>query len=164
MPALCAFAVCLHLVNVSSAPAALVGEAQRQLVATYDAIGVDVGWSDEPGSTLLILRDDEPGGLRRQARPMLGVAIHAAQGTPAAYVFYRRAAEEADRHGVPRAAVLAATMAHEIAHVLLPSAHHAAVGLMRASWDHEEFASAARGELRFLPVEAAWIRERIVVH
>src|SRR5262245_48756739 len=162
MPALCAFAVCLHLVNVSSAPASLVDEARHQLVATYSAIGVDVGWSDEPGSTLVILRDDEPGGLRRPAHPMLGVAIRAAQGSPAAYVFYRRVIEQADRHGVPRAAVLAATMAHEIAHVLLPSGHHAAVGLMRASWDVEEFVSAARGELRFLPIEAAWIRARIV--
>jgi hypothetical protein len=162
MPALCAFAVCLHLVNVSSAPAVLVSEAQRQLVATYGAIGVHVRWSDEPGSTLLILRDDEPGSLRRPARPMLGVAIHAAQGSPAAYVFYRRAVEQADRHGVPCAAVLAATMAHEIGHLLLPSTHHAAVGLMRASWDVEEFVSAARGELRFLPVEAASIRARIV--
>jgi len=162
MPALCAFAVCLHLVNVSSAPAALVAEAQRQLVATYGAIGVNVAWSDEPGSTLLILRNDEPGGLRRPAHPMLGVAIHAAQGTPAAYVFYRRAAELADRHGVSCAAILSATMAHEIAHVLLPSANHAAIGLMRASWDVEEFVSAARGELRFLPVEAASLRARIV--
>ncbi len=162
MSALCAFAVCLHLVNVSSAPAELVAAAQRLLVATYDAIGVHVGWSDEPGSTLLILRDDEPGGLRRPARPMLGIAIHAAQGSPAAYVFYRHAAEQADRHGVPRAAVLAATMSHEIAHLLLPSGNHSAVGLMRASWDVEEFVSAARGELRFLPVEAATIRSRTV--
>jgi hypothetical protein len=162
MSALCAFVVCLHLVNLSSAPAALVAEAQRQLVATYDAIGVDIGWSDESGSTLLILRDDEPGSLRRPGHPMLGVAIHGAQGSPAAYVFYRRAAEQADRHGVSRTAVLAATMAHEIAHLLLPSAHHAAAGLMRASWDVEEFVSVARGELRFLPVEAAWIRARIV--
>ena len=161
MPALCAFAVCLHLVNVSSAPAALVADAQRQLVATYRAIGVDVGWSDEPGSTLLILRDDEPGGLRRPAHPLIGLAIHGAQGTPAAYVFYRRAADEADRHGVSCAAVLAATMAHEVGHLLLPSSAHALVGLMRASWDVEEFLSAARGELRFLPGEAASIRGRL---
>jgi len=161
MSALCAVAVCLHLVNVSSAPPAVVVEAQRQLVATYDAIGVPVGWSDEPGSILLILRDDEPGALRRPSRPMLGVALHAALGSPAAYVFYRRAVEQADRHGVPAVVVIAATMAHEIAHLLLPSPDHAAVGLMRASWDVEEFLSAARGELRFLPREAASIRQQI---
>jgi hypothetical protein len=158
MSALCAFVVCLHLVNVSSAAPALVADAKRQLVATYDAIGVDVGWSDEPGSILLILRDDEPRDLRRPAHPILGVAIHGAQGSPAAYVFYRRAAEQADCHGVSRAVVIAATMAHEVGHLLLPSAGHAAVGLMRASWDDEEFFSAARGDLRFLPGEAALLR------
>jgi hypothetical protein len=158
MSALCAFAVCLHLVNVSSAPPSVVVEAQRQLVATYHAIGVPVGWSDEPGSILLILRDDEPGALRRPAHPMLGVAIHAPLGSPAAYVFYRRTVEQADRHGVPRAAILAATMAHEIAHLLLPSPNHTASGLMRPSWGVEEFINAARGALGFLPGEAASIR------
>jgi len=161
MSALCAFAVCLHLVNVSSAPSSVVAEAQRELVATYEAIGVPVGWSDEPGSILLILRDDEPGALRRPARPMLGVAIHAALGSPAAYVFYRRAVEQADRHAVPPAVVIAATMAHELAHLLLPAADHAAAGLMRGSWDVEEFLSAARGELRFQPRDAASIRAQI---
>jgi hypothetical protein len=161
MSALCLFAVCLHLVNVSSASPALVAEAQRQLVATYDAIGVDVGWSDTPGSILVILRDDEPGSLRRPMRPVLGAAIHAAMGSPVAYVFYQRAAEQADRNGVPRAVVIAATMAHEIGHLLLPSPDHAVLGLMRASWDAEAFLSAARGDLRFLPGEAASIRAQI---
>jgi hypothetical protein len=156
MSALCAFAVCLHLVNVSSAPPAIVGEAQRQLVATYERIGVSVGWSDDPGSMLLIVRDDEP------AHPTtLGVALHAALGSPAAYVFYRRAVEQADHHGVPTVVVIAATMAHEIAHLLLPLPDHAAVGLMRASWGVDEFLSAARGELRFLPREVSSIRASI---
>jgi hypothetical protein len=162
MPAICAFVLCVHLVNVSTASPALIAEAQRQLVSTYESIGVDVRWTDEPGSFLLVLRDDEPGDLRRPSHAILGVAIQAAEGSPAAYIFFRRAAEQADRYSVPRAVVVASTMAHEIGHLLLQDGHHAGAGLMRASWDYEEFVSAAHGRLRFLPAEAASIRAHVV--
>ena len=161
MPTLSALALCVHLINVSAASPALVADAQRQLTAMFAAIGVDVRWSDAPESLLLVLRDDEPGGLRRGAKPIMGVALHAGQGTPAAYVFVRRAAEEADRYRAPRASIVACAMAHEIAHLLLPVSGHARSGLMRGCWDHEEFAQAARGELRLLPDEAASIRARV---
>lgn len=157
----CLLAICLHIVNVSSASPATIVDAQHQLDATYESIGVPLRWSDEPGSLLIIVRDDEPGMLRAAANPVLGVAIHAAQGSPAAYVFYRRAAEQADRYGVPRAVVVAAAMAHEIGHLLLPTSRHADTGLMRACWAYEEFVSAARGQLHFSAGEAASIRTQL---
>jgi hypothetical protein len=162
MPAFCALALCLHLVNVSGAPPALVAEAQRQLEASYDSIGVPIVWTDDPRSILVIVRDDEPGYLRRPTQPLLGVAIRAARGTPVAYVFYRRTAEQADHYGVPRPSLVASTMAHEIGHLLLPEREHAATGLMRGCWDSDEFFSAARGALHFLPDEAAAIRTQFV--
>ncbi len=160
MPLACVVAVCLHLVNVSSAPTAVVVDAQHQLDATYESIGVRVRWTDDPGAILLVVRDDEPGTLRHAVRPVLGVSIHAAQGTPAAYVFYRRAEEQADRYRISRAGVLGAAMAHEVGHLLLATPTHAPSGLMRACWEHEEFVRAARGDLRFSPEEAASIRTR----
>jgi hypothetical protein len=161
MPTLCALAVCVHLINVSAAPPALVADAQRQLTGMFTAIGVELRWTDAPGSILLVLRDDEPGELHRASQPILGAAVHASQGTPAAYVFIRRAAEQADLHAVARAAILACAMAHEIAHLLLPASGHARSGLMRGCWDDEEFVQAARGDLRLLPNEAASIRARV---
>lgn len=140
----------------------MLAEAQRQVVTTFESIGVHVRWTDEDGSVPLVVRDDEPGNLRRPARPLLGVALYAAQGSAAVYVFYRRAAEQADRFGVPRAAVVASTMAHEVGHLLLPDREHAATGLMRGCWDYGEFDSAARGDLRFTPAEASSIRMRLL--
>lgn len=157
----CLLAICLHVVNVSSASPATIVDAQRQLDATYESIGVPIRWSLEPGSILIVVRDDEPGRLRDAAKPVLGVAIHAAQGSPAAYVFYRRSVEQADRFGVPRAVVVAAAMAHEIGHLLLPTPQHADTGLMRGCWDYDEFLRAARGTLRFSADEAASIRAQV---
>lgn len=88
-----------------------------------------------------------------------------------AYVFYDRIEHIAQTYLNPShkpgtddmytVIVLAHAMAHEIGHLLLPSADHAVLGLMRASWDAEAFLSAARGDLRFLPGEAASIRAQI---
>jgi len=157
----CVLALCLHLVNVSSASPATIVEAQHLLDATYKSIGVPLRWSDEPGSILIVVRDDEPGTLRDATKPVLGAAIHAAQGSPTAYVFYRRATEQADRYVIPRAVVVAAAMAHEVGHLLLPTPQHADTGLMRGCWDYEEFVNAARGTLRFSAEEAASIRAHL---
>lgn len=52
----------------------------------------------------------------------------------------------ADRSGTPLDALLGATLAHELAHLLMGGPSHAARGLMRASWDDEEIRRAgARG-------------------
>lgn len=161
MSTACALAVCLHLINVSGASSAVVFDAQRQLEATFESIAVHVRWTDEPGAILVVVLDDEPGALRLTPQPILGVCIRAAQGSPAAYVFDRRAEEQAHRYGIPHAAVLAAAMAHEVGHVLLPTSKHAERGLMRAYWNDEEFRRAARGVLGFSSEEAASIRTRV---
>jgi hypothetical protein len=161
MPSACVLALCLHLIDLSSASPATLVDARHQLDATYESIGVPVRWTDAAGAILLIVRDDEPGTLRRASQPILGVSIHGAQGSPAAYVFYRRAAEQADRYRVPRSVVVAAAMAHEVGHLLLPSTRHADRGLMRAWWNAEEFVSAAQGDLRFSSEEGASIRANL---
>ena len=91
---LLAFTLTLQLSNVSSAPPPVLAEAQREMARLYGAIGVDVEWSDMPGDIRLIVMNDEPGDLRRASQTILGAAIHTAQGSSVAYVFYRRIAEE----------------------------------------------------------------------
>ncbi len=161
MPTVLALAVCLHLINVSTVPSSVLVDAQRQVDATFASIGVHVRWTDEPGAILVIVLDDEPGTLQGTPQPVLGVSIFGAQGSPAAYVFHRRAADQANRYGIPRSAVLAAAMAHEVGHVLLPTSKHGERGLMRGCWNDDEFLRAARGILSFSPEEAASIRTRV---
>jgi hypothetical protein len=160
MPIACAVAICLHLVNVSSASPALIVASQRELTMTLESIGVPIQWTDSPRALLLIVRDEEPGTLHRTPKPVLGAAIHAAQGALAAYVFYLRAVEQADRHQIPAAVVVAAAMAHEIGHLL--GTAHADRGLMRGCWEYEEFVQAARGDLHFSPQQAASIRAQFL--
>ncbi len=154
--------VSLHLFNISTASPAVIEQAQKAFAQIYATAGVDVDWNDGPTALLLIVRDDEPGEFRRASEPILGAAIHTANGTPAAYVFYRRAAAQADRYNVPAAIVLASVMAHEVGHLLLPTIGHAREGLMRACWDDAEFARAAAGRLRFSLEEGAAIRANAV--
>ena len=155
-----AVVISIHLFNVSSAPPALLVDAQRDVVRIYAKIGVDVEWSDSPSALPLIVRDEEPGQFRRSANTVMGAAVRTANGNPVAYVFYRRARDAADRYATPASAVVAGAMAHEIGHLLLPSREHARDGLMRACWAEQEFLEAAAGHLRFSPTEASQIRDR----
>ena len=160
--AVLAVIVSLRLFNISTASPATIEQAQRAVAQIYAAIGVAVEWNADRSALLLIVRNEEPGDLRRAAQPILGAAIHTEAGSPVAYVFYRRAVSEADRHGISRAIVLASAMAHEVGHLLLPAYGHARDGLMRACWDYPEFRRAASGELRFSAREAAAIRASVV--
>ena len=158
MSILLAAVVTIPLFNVSSASPTVLADAQRDFVRIYARIGVDIIWSDSPSALPLIVRDEEPGEFKRSAKPVMGAAVRTANGNPVAYVFYRRARDEAARYGAPLPSVLASAMAHELGHVLLPSMPHAHDGLMRACWAEQDFVDAAAGRLRFSAVEAAAIR------
>jgi hypothetical protein len=100
----------------------------------------------------------ETGDLRRSEKQVMGAALRTPGGTALAYVFYRRVEAEAERYGVSSGLVLACAIAHELGHLLLPDALHAASGLMRACWSRDEFTRAEQGRLRFLPDDVARIR------
>lgn len=161
MPIVLALIVSLRLVNISHAPSSIIDQAQRIVVDIYAAIGVEIAWSDAPSALLLILRDDEPGDLRRTSRSVLGAAIRTPNGSPIAYVFYRRVEEQADRHVSTPASILGTAMAHEVGHLLLPKHDHGRSGLMRAYWEYDELQRAAINQLRFSPDEGALIRANV---
>ena len=88
----------------------------------------------------------------------MGATVWTEQGTPVVYVFYRRVEVEAQRYAVSIALVLACAFAHEVGHVLMPDGGHSQEGLMRACWNRDDFNSADRGQLRFIPAQVALIR------
>lgn len=68
--------------------------------------------------------------------------------------------ESAARHlEVPAAEVLAASMAHEIGHLLLHSSWHSHAGVMSPRMDRKQIQQLERGELLFSTVEAARLAE-----
>jgi hypothetical protein len=158
-------ALVVQLLNPSGAPAAIVRQAQEDVTRVYADIDVPIEWStesltaaDQPATIRLILLPYETGDLRRSERQVMGAAIRTSEGSAIAYVFYRRVQAEADRYQVSIGSVLACAIAHELGHLLMPDAAHAASGLMRAGWSRDDFNRADQGQLRFLPGDIARIR------
>src|SRR5690349_18223083 len=160
-----AAAIVLSLTDVSGAPPTTVARAQVEVVRLFRSIDVDVRWARGAGaphaeSIHVVLAPYERGGLERRLETVLGAAIRTDRGTAIAYVFYRRVEGEARQYGSSEPLVLACAIAHEIAHLLMPGRVHSALGLMRASWNREDFSRAERGQLRFSDEEAAIIRAK----
>jgi len=164
MTYLLAAALVIQLLNPSGAPAAIVRHAQNEVTRVYAGIDVSIEWTtdsstaaDRTSVVRLVLLPYETGDLRRTERQVMGAAIRTSEGNAVAYVFYRRVRAEADRYQVSIGSVLACAMAHELGHLLMPDAAHAASGLMRAGWGRDDFNRADQGQLRFLPDDIARI-------
>jgi hypothetical protein len=163
-----ALAIILNLTNAGGAPASVVGRAQTEVVRLFRSIDVDVEWSRSSRSIVedaphihVVIAPYESGFLQLRPHTVMGAAIYTDNGTALAYVYYRRVQSEARQYGSSEALVLACAIAHEVAHHLLPGRTHSTLGLMRASWDRDDFNRAERGQLRFSDEEAALIRARV---
>ena len=55
------------------------------------------------------------------------------------------------------------TMAHEIAHLLLPDASHSPSGIMRDSWTPSDYRKARFGQLFFTTDQARLMRDALAV-
>src|SRR5262245_42839576 len=121
MTHLLATALPLHLSNFSSAPPIVVHQAQEDVTRVYARIGVSLEWDTAAGGMAIpiVLLPYETGDLRRAENTVMGAAVRTANGSPAAYVFYRRVQMEAARYDVSTALVLACAIAHELGHLLL---------------------------------------------
>ena len=64
-------------------------------------------------------------------------------------VFYDRIQEIVGRSGAPH--LLAYVVAHEITHILQGVNRHSDTGIMKASWNSEDFFEMGRGSLDFAP-------------
>ena len=62
---------------------------------------------------------------------------------------------------MPASQVLGRAVAHEIGHMLLGSAEHPRLGLMRALWSHDELRGLAPAHWGFSPHEAARMRQTL---
>ena len=99
----------------------------------------------------------------------LGFSSANQQGSqrPAAYVIYPRIEnfvrthDDANQRGRRLGQVLAHAIAHEIGHVLLSSSSHSPAGIMRASWQDDEYKLLVSGQLRFTLAQTELIRTEL---
>jgi hypothetical protein len=156
-----ALAIVIHVTDLAGVPAAVMRDAQQQIVDMFRDAGIEVRWSadgcarGDAGAVRLTLLPYETGALQRDRRAILGAAMPSSDGIGTAWVFYNRVGREADRHGVAIAPVLASAIAHEIGHLLQRRPGHGDRGLMRASWDHADYLRATNRRLRFSSADAA---------
>ena len=78
-----------------------------------------------------------------------------------AYVLADRTEATASGHGVPHHLVLGMTMAHEVAHLLLPDNAHSRSGIMRYNWTRSDFEKARLGQLLFSKDQARLMRDAL---
>jgi hypothetical protein len=120
----------------------------------------EAGLSSQCGSALgrtvfQLLVTNNPNGLRGDA---LGSTI---QGTSILTVSYNRSRDLAAVHDLAVGRVLAHAVAHEMGHLLLGSAHHAANGIMKARFG-PDLDDMDRGWLVFTPEQSRLLQKQVV--
>lgn len=148
-------------------------DLERSATAIFRHAGVDATWlncsgayapcgaltrQDRFGPTLVRLRIVDRldrGGVHR-----LGWTT---QGSWAATVQYRRAEQisHASTSGLSTGQVLGHVAAHEIGHVLLGSSAHGSFGVMKSTYNNEDFLNMVQGRLLFTVEESRGLRARL---
>jgi hypothetical protein len=90
----------------------------------------------------------------------LGMSVAGHDGGTYATVFLKPAEEKASDANLPRSIVLAYAAAHEIGHLLLGDQAHTPRGLMKATWDTNDFQAMAQNDFRFSPEQARELTSR----
>jgi len=158
----------------NSIPVQRLVRAQREAVAVFAQIGVDVDWigcgldrrahSDERATPLSI--GVQVTSLHGQAlhvipHDAIGAVVRTIESEEIAFVLFDRVERAADRYALDSGVVLGHAIAHEVGHLLLPRGTHGPAGLMRATWRMEDMRAATQGQLGFSDAESAIIRARL---
>ncbi len=179
----------LYVYNYAQVPERTLREAENQAGEIFRKIGVNTLWVQVPfisvekqleflsrrsqNSSGLDLRISIPSPLTvKTMEEHLGRQDHVfglsmySKDKPGhlAYVFYHRVEEFVQARNLHehKARILGLAVAHEIGHLLLPLHSHSSRGVMRATWDREDFELAARGNLDFTPKQAELIRSEVL--
>jgi hypothetical protein len=155
-------------------PRAQMVKALRDAGGLLATVGVEVQWGDcstgtapscaQPlGASEVALRlVHTPTPPQFQGNLPLGDSLideHLHTGVLAT-IYYERVEWLANAAGMPVAPLLARTIAHEMAHLLIGSHHHGESGLMRAVWSSEDLKRSRSEDWGFTAADAAAIRAR----
>jgi hypothetical protein len=115
---------------------------------------VTVQCETQTGSARRLVIRVVAGAARRMSnvrRPPLGQSFAGHEGGTYASVFLERVRDVAAEANVPWVIVLAYAAAHEIGHLLLRDQAHTPRGLMKATWDRDDYRSMAQNCFHFSP-------------
>ena len=142
----------------------LLTATESRVAAIYADAGVEMTFvHDGPADLFVFLVSPNNEEKMHQVADALGFAPYSEKARGRiAYVFQGRVDQIAQGYGAPRSVVLAAAMAHEIGHMLLPLNAHSKSGVMRATLTQPDLRDAVFGKLLFTPEQASLIRSRLM--
>ena len=170
--------ITLRVYNNATVPDKTWMEAEREVTRIFAKLRVKATWAgaltvqaDAPYdfSLAVIILNRSAAALLPRSKTAMG---HTPQGEDikqgrVTYIFYDRV--EDFTHTFQQRSVatdnvhtLAYTIAHEIGHLLLPSEPHSLTGIMRCSWELDDFKHMINGELSFGPQWGELIKDAVL--
>jgi len=115
----------------------------------------------EDGAGLIIrIHPGEARNVKDFRRPPLGVSFAGHGGGAYATVFLQASKEAAAAANVPWVVVLAHAAAHETGHLLLGDQTHTPRGLMKATWNRNDYEDMVQNRLHFTDEQARQLASR----
>ena len=147
--------------NMTTLAPAVLAEARETVTQIYRAAGIGVQWKTV-GADFGVYVMSRPPQAARVSRFALGyVPGNEANRGHLAFVLADRIRDRSSELVVSFQLVLGLTMAHEVAHLLLPHESHSVNGLMRSVWNASDYRKARLGQLLFTDEEAQLMRDRL---
>jgi hypothetical protein len=157
-------------------PPADIARARGDVTRIFGAVGVNVDWLLEaptldsaigalqrPSSCLVRawVTALPPTKTSRSNSVILGIAPQSRRAGGAIVLFYENIQAFAEVLRKSAWSMLAATIAHEVGHVLLPSPAHTSTGIMQPSWHEGASGRLEQDELFFSTQQGTLIRQRV---
>jgi hypothetical protein len=134
----------VHIENRGAVLPETLGNARKQLAHIFDAAGVRVESTIEPGHDrcagqltvhVLLLAGTIADRFIKSQQVGRNVLAQANSDARRVYVFWDRVGPAVDHQAIDRGDALGVVIAHELGHVLLPGRGHSRSGLMQANYE-----------------------------
>ena len=153
--------VTLQVQNRAHVADDVLAQDQAEVTRIYARAGVNAVWAN-PAQVTVIILTREASDLVNPIKDAMGFAPGSeVRRGRVAYILAYRVDDVAQAHGMDRAALLGAAMAHEVGHLLLSINAHSKTGIMRADWNEEDFRRASVKQLFFTAEQGTQIRSRM---
>jgi hypothetical protein len=136
--------VFVYIENLAAVPPETIAGARDELAHVYDAAGIRVETSAEPGHDrcalqltvhVVLLGGDRADRFIKKEHVKRKALAQANSDARRVYVFSDRVGPAVDRHAVGHGDALGLVIAHELGHVLLPARGHSRIGIMQENYN-----------------------------
>ncbi len=129
----------LELRNMTTLSPAVLAEARETLTQIYHAAGIGVQWKTVGADFTVFVISRPPHAVQVSSFALGYVPNNKARRGRQAFVLADRIRDRSSELVVSFQLVLGLTMAHEVAHLLLPYQSHSVDGLMGSAWNASDY-------------------------